>query len=120
MAGVESRSFDAPDETRTPDKSKVDLVRVGETTAARLTLDPGWTWADCIKPIAGTESCQLHHVGLAHSGTMAIAHDDGTQQEIHAREAYVIAPGHNAWVVGDEPFVGYEFDTQTAETFATT
>ena len=118
MAGVESRSFEAPDETRTPDKSKVEIVRVGASTAARLTLDPGWTWAECIKPIVGTDSCQLRHVGLAQSGAMAIAHEDGTEQEIRAGQAYVIEPGHIAWVVGDEPFVGFEFEAPTAEEFA--
>ena len=118
MAGVESRSFDSPDETRTLSKTKVELVRVGGATAARMTLEPGWTWADCIKPIVGTDSCQLRHVGLAQSGAMAILHEDGTEQEIKAGQAYVIEPGHAAWVVGDEPFVGFEFETPTAEEFA--
>ena len=59
MAGVESRSFDSPDETRTPDKTKVDVVKMGGSTAARLTLEPGWSWGSCIKPVAGTDSCQL-------------------------------------------------------------
>jgi hypothetical protein len=120
MSGVESRSFDAPDETRTPSKTKVDVVRMGPTTAARLTLEPGWTWAECIKPIVGTDSCQLRHVGVAHSGAMHIEHEDGTAQEIHAGDAYVIEPGHNARVVGDEPFVGFEFESHSAEVYATT
>ena len=118
MAGVETRSFDSPDETRTPSKTKVELVRVGQTTAARMTLEPGWTWAECIKPIVGTDRCQLRHVGLAQSGAMGVEHDDGTQQEIRAGQAYVIEPGHNAWVVGSEPFVGFEFEAPTAEEFA--
>ena len=118
MAGVETRSFDTPDETRTPSKTKVELVRLGSATAARMTLDPGWTWAECIKPIVGTDSCQLRHVGLAQSGAMAIAHEDGTEQEIRAGQAYVIEPGHDAWVVGDEAVVGFEFDSRTAEEYA--
>jgi hypothetical protein len=118
MPGVETRSFDAPDETRTPSKTTVDLVRMGAATAARLTLEPGWTWADCIKPIVGTNSCQLRHVGLAQSGAMGVAHEDGTEQEIRAGQAYVIEPGHDAWVVGDEAMVGYEFESTTADTYA--
>jgi hypothetical protein len=118
VPGVESRSFDAPDETRTPSKTKVDLVRMGASTVGRLTLEPGWTWAECIKPIVGTDSCQLRHVGVAQSGTMRIAHEDGTEQEIRAGEAYVIEPGHNASVVGDEPFVGFEFESRSAEDYA--
>ena len=118
MAGVETRGFETPDETRTPSKTRVELVRMGATTAARMTLEPGWSWAECIKPIVGTERCQLRHVGLAQSGTMAVEHDDGTEQEIHAGQAYVIEPGHNAWVLGNEPFVGFEFEAPTAEEFA--
>jgi hypothetical protein len=118
VAGVDSRSFDSPDETRTPDKTKVDVVKMGDTTAARLTLEPGWSWADCIKPVAGTDSCILRHVGVAMSGSMHVQHDDGTEHEIGPGQAYLIEPGHNAWVVGDEPFVGLEFESRSAEEYA--
>jgi hypothetical protein len=118
MAGVEARDFSAPDETRAPDKTTVEIVRMGGTSASRLTLEPGWKWSDCVKPVVGTDSCQMHHVGVVQSGTMHVVHDDGTEQDIAAGQAYVIAPGHDAWVVGDESFVGYEFDAQTAEEYA--
>ncbi len=120
MAGVKTRSFDSPDETRTPNKTKVDVVHLSGTSAARLTLEPGWSWADCIKPVVGTDSCQLRHVGVALSGSMHIAHDDGTEQDIAAGDAYVIEPGHNAWVLGDDSFVGYEFESKSAEEYART
>jgi hypothetical protein len=119
MPGVETRSFDSPDETRTPDKTKVDVVRMGGTTAARFTMEPGWRWSECVKPVVGTENCRVHHVGFAQSGRMHIVHEDGTEQEIEAGQAYVIEPGHEAWVVGDERFVGYEFDSRAAEEYAT-
>ena len=118
MPGVEARGFDAPDETRTPDKTKIDVVRMGGTTAARFAFEPGWKWSECIKPVVGTESCQVHHIGVVQSGRMHIAHEDGTEQEIAAGEAYVIEPGHDAWVVGDERFVGFEFDSRSAEEYA--
>ena len=118
MAGVEARDFNSPDETRTPDKTAVDVIRFGGTTAARLRLEPGWRWSDCIKPVVGGERCQAHHVGLLQSGTMHVVHDDGTEQEIRAGQAYVIEPGHDAWVVGDEPVVGFEFEARTAEEYA--
>jgi mannose-6-phosphate isomerase-like protein (cupin superfamily) len=118
MAGVEARSFDAPDETRTPDKTKVEIVRMGGTSASRMSLEPGWRWSDCIKPIAGGESCQMRHVGIVQSGRMKVAHDDGSEQEIGPGQAYVIEPGHDAWVVGDETLVGFEFESQTAESYA--
>jgi mannose-6-phosphate isomerase-like protein (cupin superfamily) len=118
MAGVEVASFDSPDETRSPDKTTVEIVRMGGTSASRMRLEPGWRWSECIKPIAGGESCQLHHVGVIQSGTMHVVHDDGTEQEIRPGHAYVIEPGHDAWVVGDEPLVGFEFDSRTAEEYA--
>ena len=65
MAGLEVRDFSAPDETRAPDKTKIDIVRMGGASAARMSLEPGWRWSDCIKPVAGTDSCQAHHVGVS-------------------------------------------------------
>ena len=118
MAGLHVRAFDSPDETRTPDKTHVDVVKMGGNTAARLTLEPGWKWSESIKPVAGTESCQVRHVGVAQSGRIHVSHEDGSEGEIGAGEAYVIEPGHDAWVVGDEPFVGFEFESPTAEVYA--
>ena len=118
MAGVERRDFDSPDESRTPDKTRFDIVHLGASTAGRLTLEPGWSWAECVKPVAGTESCRHRHLGVVQSGRMRIVHDDGTELEIGAGDAYVIEPGHNAEVVGDETFVGFEFETRSAEEYA--
>ena len=118
MAGVETRDFDSADETRTPDKTKVDIVHLGGTTVARFAMEPGWTWSGCIKPVVGTESCELTHLGVAQSGRLRIMHDDGTVLEIGPGDAYVIEPGHDAEVVGDEPFVGFEFQARSAEEYA--
>jgi mannose-6-phosphate isomerase-like protein (cupin superfamily) len=120
MAGVQAFDFDSPDETRTPDKTRVDVVRGGGATAARMTLEPGWRWSECIKPVVGGDSCQIHHVGLAQSGRMHVKHDDGTEVDIGPGQAYVIEPGHDAWVISDEPFVGYEFDSRAAEEYSRT
>jgi hypothetical protein len=118
VAGVQSRDFDSPDESRRPDKTQVDVVRLAGSTAARMTFEPGWRWSECVKPVAGTDSCQLHHVGVAHSGRLAVRHEDGTEVEIVPGQAYVIEPGHDAWVVGDETFVGFEFEARSAEEYA--
>jgi len=118
MAGVTVGGFDSPDATRAPDKTKAEIVRMGDTTVARFTLQPGWSWESCIKPVVGGERCQIHHVGVAQSGRMHVDHDDGTTQEIAPGQPYVIEPGHNAWIVGDEAFVGYEFDRSAAEEYA--
>jgi hypothetical protein len=118
MAGVEKRDFNSPDESRTPAKTRSDIVHLGGTTAARLTLEPGWKWSDCVKPVAGTEQCQLRHVGVAQSGRMRVTHEDGTVLEISAGDAYVIEPGHDAEILGDEAFVGFEFEPKAAKEFA--
>ena len=118
MAGVESRSFESPDETRKPDKTQVDVVRMGTTTAGRFAFEPGWRWSDCVKPVVGTDNCQLRHVGVVQSGRLVIAHEDGTELEIGPGDAYVIEPGHDAWVVGDDRFVGFEFESKSAEEYA--
>ena len=118
MAGVEAREFDSPDESRTPDKTKVDVVRMAGATAARMTFEPGWKWSECVKPVAGTDSCQARHIGVAHSGQLHVVHDDGTEIDISPGNAYVIEPGHDAWVVGDDTFVGYEFEGKAAEEYA--
>jgi hypothetical protein len=111
MAGITAKNFDSPDEQRTPDKTTVDVVDLGTTKAARVTFQPGWKWSECIKPVAGTDSCQARHVGVITSGTLHVVHDDGTEADATAGLAYVIEPGHDAWVVGDEPVVGYEFES---------
>lgn len=116
MSSIESKSFDQPDETRTPDKTQVDVVHVGGTEVGRLTFQPGWRWSECIKPVAGTDSCQSDHVGFLQSGRLAVRHDDGTERTISPGDAYRIAPGHEAWVEGEEPVVAFEF--KSAATYA--
>jgi hypothetical protein len=118
MAGIELLNFDSPDETRTPEKTRVDVVRLGDTTAARFAFEPGWKWSECVKPVVGTDSCQVRHVGVVQSGRLVVEHEDGSQLELGPGQAYLIEPGHDAWVVGDERFVGLEFESRSAEEYA--
>jgi hypothetical protein len=116
MASLSSKSFDDPDETRTPDKTKVDVVRLGGATVARFTFQPGWRWSECVKPVVGTDSCQVRHVGAIVAGRIHVVHNDGTEGEVGPGDAFVIEPGHDAWVVGDEAAVSLEFES--ADTYA--
>ena len=109
MPGIENKSFDQADETRTPDKTRVDVVHVGDMEIGRFTFSPGWRWSECIKPVVGTESCQVDHIGYAMAGRITVVHEDGTKTSIGAGEVYRIKPGHDAWVEGDEQYVGIEF-----------
>ena len=109
MAGVEHRAFSPPDETRTPDKTTVELVNVAGGQIGRYTFAPGWRWSECIKPVAGTDSCQVEHIGYAVSGTLHVQHEDGTEGDVVAGQVYRIAPGHDAWNAGNDPAVFVEF-----------
>ena len=116
MAGVQSRDFGSPDETRTPDKTQVDIVRMGATTIGRFAFEPGWRWSECIKPVVGTDSCQVEHIGYLVSGHLQVQHGDGSTGDVMPGMVYRIAPDHDAHVVGDEPVVVVEF--QGAATYA--
>jgi hypothetical protein len=116
MGQLHGASFDSPDETRTFENGKVDIVHLGDVTIGRAEFQPRWRWSTSVKPIAGTDSCQAHHIGYAVSGRLHVAADDGTEAEVGPGEAYVVMPGHDAWVVGDDTFVGLEF--QSAATYA--
>ena len=109
MSGFTTKSFDSPDETRTPDKTTIAVVDLAGIKAARLTAEPGWKWSECIKPVVGTDSCQVEHIGYCIAGQIHAVHDDGTEIDVGAGQVYRIAPGHDAWVVGDEPMVAVEF-----------
>jgi hypothetical protein len=112
----ETRSHDRPDELRAPDKTRVEVVRLHGFTLGRLNLEPGWRWSECIKPVVGTESCQVAHVGYAVSGRLTVRLNDGTRKTFEPGMSYTIPPGHDAWVEGGERFVCIEI--MSAEQFA--
>src|SRR6478736_5856621 len=114
MATLTTKSFDKPDETRTPDKTMLEVVDLGEAKAARMTAQPGWRWSECIKPVVGGDSCQNRHFGVVISGRLHIVHDDGSEADVGPQDAYLLEPGHDAWVVGNEPFVAFEFESSSA------
>ncbi|MEC7141172.1 MAG: cupin domain-containing protein, partial [Pseudomonadota bacterium] len=87
---------------------------------ARLTLEPGWSWSSCVKPMVGGDSCQARHVGTVIQGTMVAKHNDGTTQTFKAGDTYIIEPGHDGWVEGDEAVVAFEFNSTAAQTYAAT
>jgi len=118
MAGITSKNFSAADERRTPDKTTVETVGLGAVKAARLTLQPGWRWSQCIKPVVGTDTCRARHIGAVVSGRLHVSHDDGSEVDLAPGDAYVLEPGHDAWVSGAEPLVALEFEGATAASYA--
>jgi len=109
MPGSEARGFESPDETRTPEKTRVEIVKLAGGEIGRYTFQPGWRWSENIKPIVKTDRCQVEHVGYVISGTLHVEDKDGTEVDLTTGQVYRIAPGHDASVVGDEPTVLVEF-----------
>ena len=110
MSGLEIKNVRTPDETRPfADKGSAAVLHIGGHTALYGTWEPGWRWSDHIKPMAGTDTCQATHLLYCLSGRMKIVMDDGSEGEIGPGDMAAIAPGHDAWVVGDEPCVAVDF-----------
>lgn len=103
------KSLNTPDEVRTFDKGKVELVKVNGAVVGRAIFNPGWKWSTCVKPLAKTASCQAAHFGYQISGTMKTIMDDGTEMFSKAGDAVVIPPGHDAFVVGNEAVTLIDF-----------
>ena len=106
--------MNSPDETRSFDNGKVELTTLSNgVTIGRAYVEPGWSWETCIKPIAKTESCQVPHMSYIISGRMRIKMDDGSEEEFGPGDVSHIPPGHNAWVVRNEPVVAIDFTGMT-------
>ena len=111
--GMTRKNLDQPDETRTFGRGQLQIATVGKSAVGRATFEPGWRWSENVKPIAKTESCQVHHTGYVLSGRMTIRMDDGTTTEIGPGDAMDCPPGHDAWVNGDEACVIVEIGPGT-------
>ena len=105
MASYERQDFGSPDEVRSFEKGRLELVKIGGGTVGRLTLEPGWQWSKHVKPIAGTEWCEAPHFQYQISGRLHVLMADGSEFEAGPGEVALLPSGHDAWVVGDEPVV---------------
>ena len=109
MGKLEVKSTNIPDETRTFEKGELELVKIGEATVGRAVLQPGWRWSTHVKPIAKTKSCEAPHFQYHVSGTLHVLMDDGTEKDLKAGDVALVPPGHDGWVVGNEPVVMVDF-----------
>jgi 2-hydroxychromene-2-carboxylate isomerase len=103
------KRFEQPDDVRTFEKGKFEIVRIGGMTIGRATYEPGWRWSLHVGPAAGTPSCSIEHVGIVVSGRATAAMDNGAITEMRPGDIFHIAPGHDSWVVGDEPYISLHF-----------
>lgn len=105
MLEVILKRFEQPDEIRTFEKGRFEVVRLGGMTIGRATYEPGWKWSVHVGRAAGKKSCAVEHVGMVLSGRATAEMDDGRVIDIKEGDVFYIAPGHDSWVVGNEPYV---------------
>lgn len=108
MVKMQKKSMNKPEETRTFPNGKLELIELEGVTFGLATFEPGWKWSTSVKPIAKTESCQAPHTNYHLSGRLHVVMDDGTEDEFGPGDIGLIPPGHDAWVVGDEPVVALD------------
>src|SRR5947209_4580521 len=118
MPNVESplnirQNFDNPDETRPFEKGRAEVVEVNGLSVMRATFEPGWSWSKCVKPVAGTQSCEVSHKWYVVSGRMMMKMNDGTEIEWRPGDVGVVPGGHDAWR-SEERRVGKECETRRA------
>jgi quercetin dioxygenase-like cupin family protein len=106
---IVKKNFSTPDETRPIGKGTIEILQLEDNQIMRSTFEPGWRWSESVKPIVGTDSCQVPHLMYIISGRMNVRMDDGSISEFVPGDMGIIPPGHEAWVVGDEPAVGIDF-----------
>src|SRR5262249_55870976 len=99
------KNLSKPDETRDIPKTKIEVVYLNTSVVMRATFQPGWKWSECVKPTVETKSCQAPHINYIISGRMKVVMDDGSEIEMGPGDAAEIPPGHDAWVIGNEPCV---------------
>lgn len=115
---IEAKMVDKPDERRDFPRGHLEAVHLTGLDFAVATFEPGWRWSESVAPIVGTETCRIHHNGYMVEGHMHVRMDDGAEAEFGPGEVFVVSPGHDAWVVGDEAVVVYDFAGGMAQGYA--
>jgi class 3 adenylate cyclase len=108
VARFQKRNLAKPTEVRSVGRGRLEIVELGDTTIGRIRYEPGWRWSEDLKPLVGGDSCQIRHVGVVLSGQFHVEMDDGATMELLPDDVYEVPPGHDGWVVGDEPWVSID------------
>jgi quercetin dioxygenase-like cupin family protein len=111
MTKLQAKRFETPDEVRAfaAETGKVELVELAGNTIGRGTFEPGWRWSEHVRPISGTASCQVEHIGYVLDGRMKVVMDGGEELEVGPGDVFHMPSGHDAWIVGEEPCVLLDF-----------
>lgn len=109
LTALQKKSLDRPDDVRTLPKTRVEVCQIGDQTLMRVTFEPGWKWSQHVKPTAGTDWCEVAHCGYVISGSMKVVLKDGHELDLKAGDFLTIPPGHDGWVLGNQPAVVLDF-----------
>jgi quercetin dioxygenase-like cupin family protein len=104
MKQLEIINFASPTETRTFERGRFEVVNIAGTTVGRARYEPGWRWSEHVGS-SPDDRCQVAHLGVVLSGRAAVHMDDGTELTLTPGDVFAVPPGHDSWVVGDEPYV---------------
>lgn len=107
---LQRQRFGASSDVRTIPRGRIEVVELDDTVVGRMTYEPGWRWSVDVRPIAGTDTCQYHHLGVTLAGRLRVQMPDGTELEVGPGDVFEIPPGHDAWVVGDEAWISVDFE----------
>jgi class 3 adenylate cyclase len=114
VATFRRRPLSQPDERREIRDGQLNFFDMGDGVVGYALFRPGWRWSTHVKPSAGTDYCDFHHLGFSVSGRIHVQHRDGPEMEIGPQEFFEIPPFHDAWVVGDEPWVSIDWGSEVA------
>ena len=109
MNQVLLKRFTSPDEARSFEKGTFEVVRLGGLTLGRASYEPGWKWSTHVGPLVRQSMCQVAHVGMVIAGRAMVAMEDGTTYELTPGDLFAIEPGHDSWVIGEEPYISLHF-----------
>ena len=110
MINLSKKSFAEPDELKTPPKTNAAVVKLGNVTASKLTLEPGWKWSKQVSPLSGTKFCEVEHLGMVLSGSATAAFENGDVHTMNKGDLFYISPEpHDSWVVGEDDYISLHF-----------
>jgi len=110
VARLQKRNLSNPTEVRPVGRGQLELIELADLAVGRMRYDPGWRWSQDVKPLVGGDSCQVRHVGVVVSGRLHTVMDDGAEMEVGPGDVYEMPAGHDAWVVGDEPWISIDIE----------
>jgi class 3 adenylate cyclase len=109
MPRLQAKSFASPDDVRATPNVRFETVNLDEATVGHCRFEPGWRWSTEFGPQLRLASCPVRHLGYSISGSCRVRMDDGATLDIGPDMVFDIPPGHDQWVIGEEPWVTIEW-----------